>query len=803
MSQEVRIGWITDGRPVNGALPADGRTVEILTIARSPVDGGAPDVAGLADRVRSGNFQLLWIHVEVEALLTVTRAVSTLGLPILVSSPGCGTRTDLASFIGLLRFEHVAVAIADEFAASPGLFVARNAVERTGGVPSAVELKVVVPLMLHMAADSRSERERLLGYVSDCMVLLRSFGFRWTASRLRLEMSKCYWARFALELDLEGGGTGTLVVQGNDGQHSTTLNATFPTSQMDFRRAAGEEVVSLRQGNRSANRTFPFGNWRDHTTTWMLSWADINRQFDDTFLDRVEVFEEALDRVDEYLHGHLLELQRVSFEEVKSDLDSAGSPFLKYDLRHGGARPSFIATTEETAALLKPVEGPPLRLLLVRPPFLGEPPAQHIVPPLGMAQVAASATLIGTQVQLVDLAPLCPAEGNRPPRIDVDALVRVLFDKTEGRTFDLAGFSLTDPAAWWCVEALAKAIRGKLAPRIVVGGEFMSQISDEQTAASGAIDFAVRSEGELAILHLLRSVREDVDMDRVPGLWRAGHDRTQPCLTDFALNPTPIFDGLDLSLYNSGKPAVKTPFLLYQFVGGCPFRCAFCSTRNGHKPRVRPVDKVVSDLRTLRDKYDVHNFMFMNNLVNYTPKYLDDFLDAMEDADLKIRWCDCARPGHLSRRQIERLVGIGCAALVWGIETGSQRLADRHQKDMNLVEVEEVLKTCHEFGIVNYGNFIVGLPHETQEDFDETRRFMKRIAGFTDYTELMTYVFMHDSAHFLDPRKFGLLRKGNIFDEVGGQTWPEQVITRDRRLEILRGDFWVWEQARGRAARGR
>jgi len=304
------------------------------------------------------------------------------------------------------------------------------------------------------------------------------------------------------------------------------------------------------------------------------------------------------------------------------------------------------------------------------------------------------------------------------------------------------------------------------------------------------IDACVSADGEAGILALLRQVHGTVDPAAIPGLWLPGRETNPTCLTDFSTNPLPDYNGLDLGVYRSGKASIRTPFLLYRFVNGCPQRCAFCSDRNGQTPGILPPERIVSELRVLRDRYDVHDFMFMNNMFNPTPRFTEELLDAFERADLGIRWCDCGRPAQLTDRQIDRLWDVGCRAIVWGVETGSQRLADLHHKNWDMADVERVLRRVHDAGIHNYVNVIVGMPHETEADFDETRRFLERNAPWCDFTELMTYVYMSGSDHHMRPRKYGILRKGQVYDEVGGQRWPEHLSTMQRRLEIIKGDFW-------------
>lgn len=258
-------------------------------------------------------------------------------------------------------------------------------------------------------------------------------------------------------------------------------------------------------------------------------------------------------------------------------------------------------------------------------------------------------------------------------------------------------------------------------------------------------------------------------------------------------HPTPCFDGLDLSLYRfrselHARPApLGHPFLPYLFVHGCPHRCAFCGTDSGQAGRVRHPDRVVDDLARMRDRHGVRDFYFLNNLVNIRPRYLDDLLTAMLAADLGIRWVDCARPSwHEDDGVFDRLVRAGCACLTFGVDTGSQRLADVMRKGYRIDSAARAIRRVAAAGIGVHVNLIMGMPTETEEDVEATLRFVDDMKPWVTDWSIPGYDYTSGSPLRETPRAFGLRRRGPTFDLPGGPTWDRHLEVRRRRVEQVR-----------------
>lgn len=79
---------------------------------------------------------------------------------------------------------------------------------------------------------------------------------------------------------------------------------------------------------------------------------------------------------------------------------------------------------------------------------------------------------------------------------------------------------------------------------------------------------------------------------------------------------------------------------------------------------------------------------------------------------------------NLDKKLLKKMKKSGCQGLMYGIESGSQRILDLMKKDYNLEEIRNIIKTTHSIGIKVCANFIVGHPAETWSDFYKTVIFL-------------------------------------------------------------------------------
>jgi radical SAM superfamily enzyme YgiQ (UPF0313 family) len=82
----------------------------------------------------------------------------------------------------------------------------------------------------------------------------------------------------------------------------------------------------------------------------------------------------------------------------------------------------------------------------------------------------------------------------------------------------------------------------------------------------------------------------------------------------------------------------------------------------------------------------------------------------------------------LKREFLEVCREAGMDQLVLSVESGSEKVLHKvMKKPLNLKIVEQVVRNCRELDIYTYCNIVIGLPGETKEDIEDSRKFLKTI----------------------------------------------------------------------------
>ena len=242
---------------------------------------------------------------------------------------------------------------------------------------------------------------------------------------------------------------------------------------------------------------------------------------------------------------------------------------------------------------------------------------------------------------------------------------------------------------------LAGEFRNRGVP-VVMGGVHASMCLDE---AMGHVDSVVTGEAESVWAQLLEDVRqgalqpvyagEHVNMEKVP----------------------PARNDLLKSGYAFGS---------IQTTRGCPLDCGFCSvpTFNGHRYRQRPVENVVEEFRTIREK---RILVVDDNLIGTSAKHIaraKDLFRAMIRAKLRKQWvCQVTINVADDEELLDLAAKAGCKGVFIGFESPTKEGLAEVGKKFNLLKQrnfrESVLRIQkHKISVV--GSFIMGLDTDQQ-----------------------------------------------------------------------------------------
>lgn len=372
--------------------------------------------------------------------------------------------------------------------------------------------------------------------------------------------------------------------------------------------------------------------------------------------------------------------------------------------------------------------------------------------------------------------------------------------------YDLIAFSIGSSMSWLQIHSaliMGRFLRQKCGKIQVIGGVNMGCLS-MYSRHSPVYDpimqlflenfhYVVKGPGEEVLLQLIRALnrgKSDDEIRNIKGVGRlTGEGKFRFNLPERRRIICPDFDGLAQHYYNyaNKKNPGETvnalyshPFLFtaklqspprhikehcepklvipYVFNYGCPYNCAFC-TESGAGPDtivIGKVEQVADHLETLTKKYDTPYFYFINNAVNCSKKYVNHLCDEILKRKLNIYWSDCARFNNVDPDTLVKMEKAGCRKLVFGMETASQKVLNRINKDLDLDFTRQVFEWCRQVGILVELEIIVGLPTETEESFEESYRFLKKNVKYLNALTINRYIPFPQSTMFDFPERFGI-----------------------------------------------
>ena len=372
------------------------------------------------------------------------------------------------------------------------------------------------------------------------------------------------------------------------------------------------------------------------------------------------------------------------------------------------------------------------------------------LPPLGLAYVAASLEKANFRVEMLDNYLL------KKPTSEVKELLQNLNPEIVGITCGSATYHR-------CIET-AKTVKEILPScKVVVGGWHPSYMP-ESILAHPEIDYAVMGEGERAMVELANHItkgKNDKELANIAGL-AFKHNGT------IAKNPPKFIDNMDeipfparhllpMHLYDRTIEFLDAkPADVMSIARGCPYSCGFCETKKlwGNTCRSFSPNRTLDEIKYMIDKFNTKGIYFINDNFTLKKKETIELCDLMKKNKLDTEWVCDTRVNLVSRELLAKMKEAGCKAIWFGVESGSQRILKRINRNITLEETETAFKLCREQGIQIACSFMLGFPDETIEDMKTTLKFAKKLDP--DWCQFNIFIAYPDSSLYQE-----LLQRGN------------------------------------------
>ncbi len=312
----------------------------------------------------------------------------------------------------------------------------------------------------------------------------------------------------------------------------------------------------------------------------------------------------------------------------------------------------------------------------------------------------------------------------------------------------------------------------------LLGGVHATFMYQQVLTEAPWIDAIVRGEGEEILIEVVRAVasgdwaqaRRNIRglafVDNSPkGLKIVATEAAATVKNVDAINPDWSILEWDKYKYIPLNCRVAIP----NMARGCPFTCSFCSQWKFWRDyRVRDPKKVVDEIQTLYERYDVKFFILADEEPTINRKKFVQFCEELIARDLpeKVQWGINTRVTDILRDEkllpLYRKAGLIHVSL--GTEAAAQLKLDRFNKETKVADNKKAIQLLRDAGIVVEAQFIVGLENETAETLEETYRmamdWKPDLANWSMYTPWpFTQLFkeMSDKVEIFDFEKYNFV----------------------------------------------
>ena len=292
--------------------------------------------------------------------------------------------------------------------------------------------------------------------------------------------------------------------------------------------------------------------------------------------------------------------------------------------------------------------------------------------------------------------------------------------------------SMTGPQLKPAID-ISKTVKKKINVPVVWGGVHASLLP-RQTLENEFVDIVVIDEGDLTFHELVNCLINNKNLASVRGIGYKQNNSIiftdQRELLDMdSLFPVPYSLVKDIDRYIGIKnEELYKRSLPLQTSRGCPYRCVFCYNAAFNKKRWRAKDsaKVIAEINEIVEKYKINGLFLLDD------NFFVDFKRAKEIfrgiKKLPVELYNLTVRADTFSRFDDELIGlmdeIGVKSIYIGVESGSEEILKKLNKDITLDEVFISNQKIKKTKIKPVYSFMVGFPFEKESDRRKTLKLI-------------------------------------------------------------------------------
>lgn len=344
----------------------------------------------------------------------------------------------------------------------------------------------------------------------------------------------------------------------------------------------------------------------------------------------------------------------------------------------------------------------------------------EVLPPLGLGYIATQAAHEGFNVGLIDAEHF---------GIEQSKLANMVNDLNPR----YVGINVFTPNR---LQSLLFAQKLSSDIPLIIGGPHATTLSEKTLYEFSAVHekvILIKGEAEFAVSKVLNGQ----SVCSIPGVFWLENENlkcTPGLSTPNNLDELPILDRKFLAndpSVDSHTGKIESRVLTSR---GCPFNCTICAGARdvlNLPARKRCVDNVAQEIRGLVLDDKVQSIRFVDDLFISSEKRIRSILDTVKTYNIpNIYWDATGRASILAKFSpnfFDYLKQNGASEIAIGIESGSERLRKKINKQVSLQEINKSVEELIKRDIKVKGYFVIGIPTETREETLSTLNLARQL----------------------------------------------------------------------------
>lgn len=223
---------------------------------------------------------------------------------------------------------------------------------------------------------------------------------------------------------------------------------------------------------------------------------------------------------------------------------------------------------------------------------------------------------------------------------------------------------------------------------------------------------------------------------------------------------------------------------------GCFNHCFFCVKNIFSSPiTFKSPESVINEMRHILTTHKkINQIDFIDENFLYNPDRTIKIADLIKKNRFNIEWAagntriDC----DVDVDYFKFLRKCGCYRIAFGVESGSQRVVDGINKEIDLKHVEKIVKLANKAGLFSACFFIIGNHCETEDEIKQTIEFAKKLPCDAVNFSINTPYPGSPLWHYLKKKNLLLTKDWSDFDEYENVVFKHEHVSREKILFYYR-----------------